>query len=1109
MTSKLDDVTPPGYTNAKRISEGAFGQVLQVEHERSGVSYAVKVLPMLKEGDKERVSREVEMLTRFAHARIVGLHESIDMGGHQAIVMELGDRSLKDLISEYDNRKELIPLPLTVMILIDICEGLLWMHTHSSGSTAHGDLKPENVLLRPNCRAFLCDLGGSAPLDQQLTSTIGEMGTFEYNSPERVMDSKGTATPASDVWSLGVLAYRMVTGKSLFEGLHLLQLSVALSQFNESKIPLSIDPSVREVLLKMLEPLATRGNEIKESLSDSTLKEKTMELEMEKQKLLNDTKELESKPRSLQMTLKRTYYRNLELEKEEEQERLQQHLTTQPTPISINPEDNILSKNTQFPEMTNFSSSRTSLSVSGRTLTREDDSDLVHGQWLTELIEEPISEGVVSVAITLLAMLSMKKDGVSVRFDGLTRLKKATPLPRVNEIKWNPEDLSDSEDMYMNGMRSSVLTNQTQMPSLVFTDPHLFRVEDNIIASICPYSEETHSFLKHKWSSFFFSELFTEGIVAISFTYLVHNDVSSSFFGLMDGSAPIPGRGQTLVELNNTISLSQERKLHFLTTKTPQQIDLSSFFENGDHIVIEINMDSTPRTAQFFVDGQSANAVVVDLPESVRVGFSTWDREAHVRFDRITNLNRGTPFTDQMKVVEWSRTRPSQEPDTDEGITNSKTEGDKVDEETDVEKKKRQLLAMKLPELLFTHKSHFAIRNNILTRTEKGTDENGRTRPSNVLLSESITKGVVSVTFVVLNIVDSMDQEGFVNFGLLDSSIAVPQLGQVLGKDVKNSFGLSTSSRELFLFSQIKLKDKDHFNFSKKARVVMEVNMDSNPRTVQFFVNGKVIERYLSEIPESVRIGFSADVMGTSVQITNIAHSTQPTPLAAKMIEIKWTDTEQSLEARKEKPYSPIRREAEGSMPALLCRNSKHFKIEGNVITRTTFGFNGLTSPFSTVVIDEVFDDKIMCVAITILALPRTENSRRVVMLGGLWGEKHVPKSPKGLGFGKNGDTCSFALCSLDGVLYSPDLIWLDKPHHPPLQVGDQVVLEVKTDRFGGKVRFNMNGKLLLGKVSHSLSKPTIGFSLAGPGTSIRIDSIAESSHWDEPSSSHCSCRIL
>ncbi|KAK2954856.1 putative Protein kinase domain containing protein [Blattamonas nauphoetae] len=324
------------------------------------------------------------------------------------------------------------------MILIDICEGLLWMHTHSSGSTAHGDLKPENVLLRPNCRAFLCDLGGSAPLDQQLTSKIGEMGTFEYNSPERVMDSKGTPTPASDVWSLGVLAYRMVTGKSLFDGLQVFQMTVALSQFNESKIPLSIDPSVREVLLKMLEPnvalrattttlfeggllermlgaetarskmkniqLATRGNEIKESLSDSTLKEKTIELEMEKLKLLDETKELESKPRSLQMTLKRTYNRNHDLEMEEELGQPHQLLTTQTASFSINPEDNVISQIRKIPGIDSGSLNPVWMKASRRTFIRDELEETARGQWSTSLFKEPVSEGVVSVGITIQAL---------------------------------------------------------------------------------------------------------------------------------------------------------------------------------------------------------------------------------------------------------------------------------------------------------------------------------------------------------------------------------------------------------------------------------------------------------------------------------------------------------------------------------------------------------------------------------------------------------------------------------------------------------------------------------------------------------------------------------
>ncbi|KAK2945822.1 hypothetical protein BLNAU_19247 [Blattamonas nauphoetae] len=334
------------------------------------------------------------------------------------------------------------------------------------------------------------------------------------------------------------------------------------------------------------------------------------------------------------------------------------------------------------------------------------------------------------------------------------RLKHSSLLHRLNVVKWDPDDMGDSEDMYMNGMQSSVLTVQTQMPSLVFTDPFNFRVEDNRISSVYQAIEEEDydQSLKLTSSSFLLSEPFTEGIVVISFTVLVKNNSSvASFCGLIDGTAPIPEEGLI-------------RQLH--------RLELS--------------------------------------------------------------------------------------------------------------------------------------------------------------------------------------------FHLFDTCAVIHSVSTVFGE-----------------------------------------NMDSTPRTVQFFVNGKTGKSYVSGIPESVRLGFSADVMGTSLQIASIVHSTRPTPLTDTMTEIKWTDNEKSLKKRKEKHYEPIRREPEGSMPALLLRNPDHFKIEGNVITRTAVGSTALTSPFSSVMIDEEFMYKGSSVTITILALPQTKNSRGVLMFGSLDEKLHIPKSPKGLGLQK------------------------------------------------------------------------------------------------------------
>ncbi|KAK2944521.1 hypothetical protein BLNAU_20570 [Blattamonas nauphoetae] len=1145
MTSNLDDITPPGYQTLTKISEGAFGQVLKVSHERNGVEYAAKVLPILKEGDKER---------------------------------------------------------------------------------------------------SLGDLGGSAPLSQQ-TSTVAELGTIEYNSPERLMDSKGMATPASDVWSLGVVAYRMVTGKPLFEGLNLVQMSVALHTFDDTKVPLSINPSVRDVLLKMLEPnvalrttttalleggllegmlgpktllskmksiqLATRVTEIKQSSCDAKVKERTMELELEKQKLLEETKELERQLRSLHMSLQRIFERNCELEKEEELQQRRNLLATHTSRISINPEDNILSKKVQILALRCHQSvyqndETDGFKVSKHTITRTGvDKDQA---WSTTLFEEPISEGVVSVAITILAMprinypkeelmfglvdalsqrfgnytklgdsitrsiafaprkgrlhvalpstkpkkkkypitpplnkgdsvvlevdmdarprtavfiingnmpltfvsglppsirigFSMKNKGVSIRFDGMSRLKQATSLRRVNEIKWNPEDMRDREDLYMNGMRSSVLTVQTQMPSLVFTDPSHFRVEDNIIASTGLATKEKDGRVKSTWSSFFLAELITEGIVALSFTVFSHHDLSLSFFGLIDANEALPEIGQKIGKLKNSVTLSRNGERHFLAPQGDDKSDPSFYFESGESLLVEINMDSTPRTAQFFVDKKPATAILVGLPESVRVGFSVNDLETQVRFDRITHLNIGSPIIDQLKMVEWPRTRPLQNADTVEGKTHSKSDIGKADDGANVEKKKRQFPTIKLPELIFTNKTHLAIRNNVLTRTEKGTDEKGRTRPSTVQLSDPILKGVVSVTFVVLTLAESLEEKGFIHFGLLESSAVVPQLGHVLGEDVKHSVGLSTSGR-IRVFNRIKLEEDCCYSLSKKDRVVMEVNMDSTPRTVQFFVNGQAGKCYLSEIPESVRIGFSADVMGTSLQITSIVHSKQATPLTGKMKEIKWTDTEESLKERDENRSQLIGREV-GSMPALICRDQEHFKIEGNVITRSTFDSDGLVSPFSTVMLDEAVQKTIHSLAITVLALPQTESSCGVVMLGCQDPNEPVLESPEALGLSAN---YSFALCSIDGMVYHSK--WgkhPSKPYHSPLQVGDQVVLEINTKSSElvthlfarsrpGRIRYSfyVNGEVRPDGITYSATQLNLGFSLAGPGTSIRIDAVTE-----------------
>ncbi|KAK2963620.1 putative Protein kinase domain containing protein [Blattamonas nauphoetae] len=151
---------------------------------------------------------------------------------------------------DFESRNELIPLEVAVQISIDIAEGLCVMHTHTTHPMAHGDLKPENVLLTDDDHAML-----SAKATESYTShSTKEVQPSEYSSPERLDDTDQKGTPASDIWSLGVMLHWMVTGRSLFESESLSNMIRAISKFNTSEISTSLPPAIRDVLVRLLDP---------------------------------------------------------------------------------------------------------------------------------------------------------------------------------------------------------------------------------------------------------------------------------------------------------------------------------------------------------------------------------------------------------------------------------------------------------------------------------------------------------------------------------------------------------------------------------------------------------------------------------------------------------------------------------------------------------------------------------------------------------------------------------------------------------------------------------------------------------------------------------------
>ncbi|KAK2957334.1 hypothetical protein BLNAU_7712 [Blattamonas nauphoetae] len=185
-----------------------------------------------------------------------------------------------------------------------------------------------------------------------------------------------------------------------------------------------------------------------------------------------------------------------------------------------------------------------------------------------------------------------------------------------------------------------------------------------------------------------------------------------------------------------------------------------------------------------------------------------------------------------------------------------------------------------LPPLLFTNPAHFSIRHSTLVRTDLDCVGHRYAEYATVLIRDIITSGVVSISISLCKL-PKFFWHAQLSFGFMDSSFPVPKVGCALGNSVKNSVGLSSNGNLNFNTPSSNSFEDCHSELKEGDCVRMEVDLDSTPRTVQFFVNGEAGRCYVSGIPSSVRIG------DTSFRIDNISRISQPTPISEGMNEVK------------------------------------------------------------------------------------------------------------------------------------------------------------------------------------------------------------------------------
>src|SRR5215475_12596910 len=206
------------YELLERIGQGAMGTVWRARDLVLTRDVAVKEvrLPELMPDRertilRERTLREARVSAKLSHPGVVTVYDVIEADGTPWIVMELvAARSLDRVLAEDG------PLPpgraaRTGMMLLAALAS-----AHAAG-IVHRDVKPGNVLLAPDGRAVLTDFGIAAmDGDPALTQTGMVMGTPGFCAPERIRG--GSASPASDLWSLGATLYAAVEGRGPFDG---------------------------------------------------------------------------------------------------------------------------------------------------------------------------------------------------------------------------------------------------------------------------------------------------------------------------------------------------------------------------------------------------------------------------------------------------------------------------------------------------------------------------------------------------------------------------------------------------------------------------------------------------------------------------------------------------------------------------------------------------------------------------------------------------------------------------------------------------------------------------------------------------------------------------
>src|SRR3954447_23461748 len=243
------------YRLDERIATGGMGDVWRGTDVVLGRVIAVKVLRPAMLADPEFAARfygEARMMAAFRHPGVVEVYDYASAGNGTGseddcayLVMAYVEGEPLSAKLKAEGR---IGIAETMSIVAQTAEALHAAHEHG---TVHRDVKPGNLIVKPNGTVILVDFGVAR--SAQVTSMTGLnaiVGTALYMAPEQV--AKGDVTPATDIYALGAVAYHCITGNPPFDGDNALQVALKHLEDEPEPLPPDVPEPVRALITRAM-----------------------------------------------------------------------------------------------------------------------------------------------------------------------------------------------------------------------------------------------------------------------------------------------------------------------------------------------------------------------------------------------------------------------------------------------------------------------------------------------------------------------------------------------------------------------------------------------------------------------------------------------------------------------------------------------------------------------------------------------------------------------------------------------------------------------------------------------------------------------------------------